>query len=90
VTPCGSAENVGPFLVGRFQEYRDTEDNFMKATVHTSATVRDITAMAKRVLKDTPTSDYNSVADSRMFLMKLGKEAAKKIDWQHLQALAPN
>jgi hypothetical protein len=59
----------------------------MKATVHTSATVRDITAMAKRVLKNTAASDYKSLAASPEFLVKLGEEAAKKIDWTHLQAL---
>jgi len=57
----------------------------MKATVRTSATVRDITAMAKRLLKDIPVSDYKTVAQGRLFLMQLGQEAAKKIDWQHLQ-----
>jgi hypothetical protein len=49
----------------------------MKATVHTSATVRDITAIAKRLLKDTPASDYKAVSQGRLFLLQLGQEAAK-------------
>jgi hypothetical protein len=48
----------------------------MKATVHTSATVRDITAMVKRVLKGTAAKDHQSTARSQEFLLKLGEEAA--------------
>jgi hypothetical protein len=59
----------------------------MKATVHTSATVRDITAMAKRILRYLPTCDRENVAKNVPFLTKLGEEAAKKIDWQHLDAV---
>jgi hypothetical protein len=57
----------------------------MAVTVHTSATVRDITAMAKRILKKSATIPDENVAHSRTFLLKLGQKAAKRIDWKHLQ-----